>query len=264
MLGILAMSTMLIEIASPYDPMRPTPEELENGRPAAPSLSHIWGTDQLGRDYFTRAIYGSRISLSIGFVSMCISIGIGVLVGATAGTIGGWIDQLLMRFTDMALSFPPLIILMALISILSSTNILLIMLLIGILGWMIPARLVRAEFLLVKESEFVVAAKAIGCSTKRIAILHMLRNVLSPIIVAASLTIPAAILQEAAISFLGIGIKPPTPSWGNMLTPAIGFMTQGVWWIGIFPGLLITITALSFNFIGDGLRDSMDPSLRNH
>ena len=183
-------------------------------------------------------------------------------MGGVAGYFGGRLDQFIMRFTDMVLAFPPLLILLALVSVFRNPNIFLIMVVIGILGWMIPARLIRAEFLALRETDYVMAAKVVGCSPWRIGFRHILRNSISPIIVAASLAIPQAILQESTLSFLGLGVPPPTPSWGNMLTLSLKFMREGAWWMGIYPGLLISIAVLSFNFVGDGLRDALDPRLR--
>ena len=259
---ILVLGAVFAPIVSRYDPYAQDLALVGPGRPANPSLSHIWGSDQLGRDYFSRAMHGGRISLSVGFVAVSISVAIGMLMGASAGFFGGRIDQLIMRFTDMILAFPPLLILLALVSVFRNPNIFLIMVVIGMLGWMTPARLIRAEFLVLKETDFVMAARAMGCSHWRIAFLHILRNSLSPIIVAATLAIPQAILQESTLSFLGLGVPPPTPSWGNMLTLALKFMREGAWWMGVYPGLLISITVLSFNFAGDGLRDALDPRLR--
>ncbi len=259
---VLGLSAVLANLIS-QDPYLLNPSLVGPGRPASPSLDHVWGTDQLGRDYFARAMFGGRISLSVGFVAVAISIAIGVLVGSGAGYFGGRIDQLLMRFTDMILAFPPLLILLALVSVFRNPNIFLIMVIIGLLGWMTPSRLVRAEFLIIKETDYIMAARVAGCSPLRIAFRHILRNSMSPIIVAASLAIPQAILQESTLSFLGLGVPPPIPSWGNMLTPSLKFMREGAWWIGLYPGLLISIAVLSFNFVGDGLRDALDPRLRN-
>lgn len=261
-LVVLGLSALLAPVVSRYDPYLQDLSLVGPGRPAKPSLSHIWGTDQFGRDYFSRAMHGGRISLSVGFVAVGISVAIGVPMGALAGYFGGWVDELLMRFTDMMLAFPPLLILLALVSVFRNPDILLIMVIIGILGWMTLARLVRAEFLASRTADYVTAARATGCSPWRIAFFHILRNSLSPIIVTATLAIPLAILQESTLSFLGLGVPPPTPSWGNMLTLSLKFMREGDWWIGLYPGLLISVTVLSFNFMGDGLRDALDPRLR--
>lgn len=259
---ILGLSAIFANVITVHDPYAQNLSLVGPGRPANPSLSNIWGTDQLGRDYFSRAMFGGRISLSVGFVAVSISIAIGVLMGGVAGYFGGRLDQFIMRFTDMVLAFPPLLILLALVSVFRNPNIFLIMVVIGILGWMIPARLIRAEFLALRETDYVMAAKVVGCSPWRIGFRHILRNSISPIIVAASLAIPQAILQESTLSFLGLGVPPPTPSWGNMLTLSLKFMREGAWWMGIYPGLLISIAVLSFNFVGDGLRDALDPRLR--
>ena len=260
---ILILSAIFAPVISPHDPYEVNMTVTRNGYPREPSLSYPWGTDNLGRDYLSRAMFGGRISLSVGFVAVGIAISVGTLVGVLSGYFGGVVDQVLMRLTDLALSFPPLIILLALASVLQRPSVFLIMVIIGGLLWMTTARLVRAEFLALQQQDFVVAARAIGCSNARIAVLHMLRNALSPIIVAASLGIPQAILNEATLSFLGVGVQVPTPSWGNMLTLSLRFMKEGAWWIGVYPGVLIALAVLSFNFIGDGMRDAFDPRLRD-
>ena len=263
LISILALSAIFAPIVSPYDPyLIDLSETGVDGSPLSPSAKHIWGTDQFGRDYFSRAMYGGRVSLSVGFVAVSIGISIGTLVGVLSGYFRGPIDQFLMRLTDLALSFPSLIILLALTSILARPNIYLIMAIIGALLWTTTARLVRAEFLSLHGREFVMAARTVGCSSFRIIFVHMLRNSLAPIIVTATLTIPQAILTEATLSFLGLGVQPPTPTWGNMLNTSLRFMKQGAWWTGVYPGVLITLSVLSFNFIGDGLRDALDPRLR--
>jgi peptide/nickel transport system permease protein len=261
-LFILAFSAVFAPLISPFDPYEVNLAITRDGYPVEPSLTYIWGTDNLGRDYFSRAMYGGRISLSVGFVAVAIAISLGTLVGMLSGYFGGIIDQALMRTADLALSFPPLIILLALASIMTRPSIFMIMVIIGALQWMTTARLVRAEVLSLKEYEFVTAARAIGGSDRRIILVHLLRNTLSPIIVAASLGIPQAILTESTLSFLGVGVQVPTPSWGNMLTLSLRFMKEGAWWVGVYPGLLIALAVLSFNFVGDGLRDAFDPRLR--
>ena len=257
-LSILILCAVLAPLLAPYDPYAVNLA----GRPQPPSWSHVWGTDHLGRDYLSRALYGARVSLGVGLAAMTVAIIIGTLTGMLAGYFGGAIDQILMRLTDLVMSFPSLIIMMALSSIVGSPSILMVVLIIGGFTWMSPARLVRAEFLSLREREFVTAARSIGCSNARVMVNHMLRNSLSPIIVAASLAIPVAILTEATLSFLGFGIQPPTSSWGNMLNASLRYMKEGVWWIGIYPGVLISVVVLAFNFIGDGIRDAIDPRLR--
>ena len=260
---ILGFSAIFAPIVSPFDPFEQNLEITTDGYPVAPSLSHIWGTDHFGRDYFSRAMYGGRITLSVGFVAIGLAVTLGTTVGVVSGYYGGLIDQILMRFVDLALSFPPLVFLLALASVLTRPSIWLIMVIIGLLQWMITARLVRAEFMSLKDQDFVTAARALGASNFRIASKHMFRNSLSPIIVAASLGIPQAILQESTLSFLGLGVQVPTPSWGNMLSISLKFMREGgSWWVGVYPGVLIGLAVLSFNFVGDGLRDALDPRLR--
>jgi peptide/nickel transport system permease protein len=226
---------------------------------AAPSGAHWFGTDEMGRDIFTRVIYGARISLMVGIVSVIGTMAIGVTVGALAGYYGGIIDNILMRIVDIMISFPSIFLLIAVVSILqpSVTNIIIIF---AVLNWTGAARLIRGEFLSLKNREYVMAARTIGMSNSRIIFLHMLPNAIAPIIVAATLSIGSTILAESALSFLGLGIQPPTPSWGNMLEGAqdITILLTAPWY-PIVPGLMILLTVVSVNFIGDGLRDAFDP-----
>lgn len=226
-----------------------------------PSLHAILGTDDLGRDVFARIVYGARISLLVGFVAVGIATLVGILFGAIAGYYGGWIDIVIMRFVDIMLCFPSFFLILAVIAFLEP-SIWNIMIIIGLTGWMGVARLVRAEFLSLRERDFVLAVRSLGASDSRIILRHILPNALSPVLVSAALGIAGAILTESALSFLGIGVQPPTPSWGNMLIT--GKQTLGTaWWLSLFPGLAILLTVLAYNLLGEGLRDAIDPHLRN-
>ena len=225
-----------------------------------PSSRHYLGTDQLGRDVFSRMLYGSQISLSVGFVAVGISILIGIMVGAMAGYKGGWVDSLLMRFVDIMLSFPSFFLILTVVAILRP-NIYNVMIVIGITSWEGTARFVRAEFLSLRERDYVQAARALGVKDRRIIFRHILPNALAPVFVTASLGVASAILVEAGLSFLGFGVQPPAPSWGNILTEGRTYIFDA-WWLTIFPGLAILITVLSFNLFGEGLRDAIDPRLR--
>lgn len=242
---------------APYDPSHIDTKNLF----AQPSLKHLCGTDDLGRDVFSRMVYGSRISLTVGFVAVGIATVIGLAIGAVAGYFGGLIDGFLMRFVDLMLTIPTFFLILAVIAFLEP-NIYNIMIVIGITGWMGVARLVRAEFLALKEREFVVAAKALGVSDVSIIFKHILPNAMSPILVSATLGVAGAILTESALSFLGIGVQPPTPSWGNILTVGKDNI-EFAWWLSVFPGLAIFITVMGYNLLGEGVRDALDPRLRS-
>lgn len=227
----------------------------------SPSLAFPLGTDDLGRDVLVRILYGARISLLVGFVAVGIATFIGILLGAMAGYYGRWIDSLIMRFVDIMLCFPTFFLILAVIAFLKP-SIWNIMIIIGLTSWMGVARLVRAEFLSLRERDFVLAAQAIGARDARIIFRHILPNALSPVLVSATLGVAGAILTESALSFLGIGVQPPTPSWGNMLIA--GKQTLGTaWWLSVFPGLAILITVLGYNLLGEGIRDAMDPRIRD-
>ena len=228
---------------------------------AAPSAGHWLGTDELGRDVLSRMIFSTRISLLVGFVAVGISTVIGVIVGAISGYYGGWVDSVLMRFLDIMLCFPTIFLILAVIAILSP-SIWNIMIVIGITGWMGVSRLVRAEFLTLKEQDFVMASKAIGVRDLRIIFRHILPNAMSPVLVSAVLGVGGAILIESGLSFLGLGVQPPTPSWGNMLTAGKDNI-EIAWWLSLFPGLAILVTVLGYNLLGEGLQDALNPRLKD-
>lgn len=261
---VLIILVMLVVLAplSPYDPEASSMEE----RLQPPSWRHPMGTDALGRDLLTRVLYGGRVSMLVGLSVVVISISIGVPVGALAGYYGGRLDSILMRITDTFLTLPTLLVLILLSAILrevdiplfSRNSVLTIGFVIGILSWMIFARLVRASFLTLREMDFVSATRALGGSDLRIILRHILPNSIGPIIVEATLEIGYAIIEESGLSFLGFGIQPPTPSWGNLLSNAQENFAKYPW-LAVFPGLMIFLTIISVNYIGDGLRDAFDP-----
>ncbi|MCX8022923.1 MAG: ABC transporter permease [Syntrophorhabdaceae bacterium] len=236
-----------------HNPVEPNLKEIL----MPPSLSHPFGTDMLGRDVFARVVYGSRISLLVGFVSVGIAILIGIAIGAVSGYFGGIVDEIIMRFVDLMMCFPTFFLILTVIALLEP-SIWNIMVVIGATNWMGIARLVRAEILGIKNKEFVMAARALGLSELRILIKHVLPNAMSPVYVVATLGIGGAILTESALSFLGIGIQPPTPSWGNILTQAKDNI-EVAWWLSLYPGLAIFLTVIGYNLLGEGLRDLFDP-----
>jgi peptide/nickel transport system permease protein len=225
-----------------------------------PSQAHLMGTDTLGRDVLSRIIYGSRVSLKVGFVAVGLATLIGLMVGALAGYYGGWVDAALMRLVDLMLCFPAFFLILAVIAVLEP-SIWNIMAVIGLTSWMGVARLVRAEFLSLREREFVTAARALGASDFRLILRHMLPNALAPVMVSATLGVAGAILTESALSFLGLGVQPPTPSWGNILTAGKDNI-EIAWWLSVFPGLAILITVMSYNLLGEGIREAIDPRLK--
>jgi peptide/nickel transport system permease protein len=260
-LGAIVLASILAFL-SPYSPTDSNlPERLQ-----PPSLAHPFGTDQLGRDLLTRCLYGGRVSLTVGFLVVIITMVIGIPLGAVAGYFGGWIDNVLMRITDAALALPALMFLILLSAMLreieapflEENNVLTIALVIGILSWMSVARLVRATYLTVREFDFVTAASCVGAGNLRIMSRHILPMAMGPIVVEATLEMGYAIMEEAGLSFLGFGIMPPTPSWGNLLSNALEHMLEHPW-LAFFPGLMIFLTIISINYIGDGLRDAFDP-----
>jgi len=241
----------------------------------APSTEHIFGTDTIGRDIFARTIYGGQISLLIGLTAMIVEIVVGVLIGALTGYFGGWLDNILMRITETVLIVPQIFLLLVMAKFFGgaipditlfgrefSGSVAVIILIIGLTAWPYTARIVRAQFLSIKENEFILAARATGTGKAGIIFRHILPNSIAPIVVAATLGIANAITLEAYISFLGLGVRPPTATWGNMLEGAYNYIDQGVYWLWFFPGILIVLIVLSINFVGDGLRDALDPRSR--
>lgn len=255
-LGLFAVAVFAHWLA-PYDPTLINLKEVL----MPPSPAHFLGTDTLGRDVLSRLIYGARISLLVGFVAVGLATLIGVLVGALAGYYGGVVDAVLMRLVDLMLCFPTLFLILAVIAVLGP-SIWNIMVVIGVTGWMGVARLVRAEFMSLREREFVVAARALGASDARLIWRHLLPNALTPVMVSATLGVAGAILTESALSFLGLGVQAPTPSWGNILTMGKDNL-EIAWWLSVFPGLAILVTVMSYNLLGEGIREAIDPRLRD-
>ncbi len=254
--AFLVAVAVLAPLLAPWDPNGVDTKRIL----ASPSKSHWLGTDPLGRDVLSRVLYGSRVSLAVGFVSVGIATIIGVLLGAAAGYHGGLVDNFIMRLVDLMLVFPRFFLLLAVLAFLRP-SIWTIMAVIGLTGWMGVARLVRAEFLTLREREFVIWSESIGAGAFRVIFRHILPNALAPVLVAMTLGIPAAILTEAGLSFLGLGVQPPYATWGNILNDGRDYI-EIAWWMTLYPGLAILVTVLSYNLLGEGIRDALDPRLR--
>ncbi|MCJ7472415.1 MAG: ABC transporter permease [Actinobacteria bacterium] len=259
----LAIVLFLIFVAifapflAPYEPNSRIKEDSSLG----PSRTHLFGTDLLGRDIFSRVIYGSRISIEVGIIAVGISVVLGLFLGALAGYFGRWPDAIIMRIADIFFAFPYILGAIAIMTILGS-GIVNIFIAIGVLGWAYFARIFRGSILSIKNKEYIEAARALGASNTRIITKHIFPNAIAPIIVFATMNVGTAIIVEAALSFLGIGVQPPTPAWGKMLSEALSFIDIAPWMM-LFPGLAIVITVLGFVLLGDGLRDAFDPKMKN-
>ncbi|GBE00582.1 dipeptide transport system permease protein DppC [bacterium BMS3Abin07] len=252
---MLFVVALLAPVISPYNP-----DEIDAGGILSPPASSHWlGTDDLGRDVLSRMIYGARISLLVGFVAVGISLIIGIIFGSVAGYYGGLADRIIMRFVDIMLSIPTFFLILAVIAFVGP-GIWNIMIVIGLTSWMGVARLVRAEFLTLRNREFVLSAQSLGLSRTRIMMRHMLPNGMAPVFISAILGVAAAILVESGLSFLGLGVQPPTASWGNILTLGKSNI-EIAWWLSVYPGLAILVTVLGYNLLGEGLRDAIDPRL---
>lgn len=256
---VFYLVALLTPFLAPFDPSyQPAYQAGETGLiMAPPSAAHIMGTDQLSRDVFSRILYGARISLSIGFLAVGISVTVGTVLGAVAGYLGGWVDTVVMRSVDMFMAFPRLVLLIAVVAFFDS-SIFLIIVALALTQWPFTTRIVRGEILSLKEREYTEAARALGFSWGRIVFRHLLPNALGPVIVAATLGIGNTIVLEAGLSFLGLGVRPPTSSWGIMVATGRSYLSDA-WWIATFPGLAIVLVVLAFNLVGDGLRDALDP-----
>lgn len=260
---LMILMALFAPVLAPYDPIE---QNLEL-RAAPPTISltglgpHPLGNDQLGRDILSRLIYGSRISLLVGLAVVAVSGSFGITMGILAGYLGGWIDRIIMRLVDIQLAFPFILLALSIVAVLgpSMRNLILAL---AISGWVSYARIIRAEVLALREREFVEAARMTGCRTGRIAVRHILPNVVGPATVVATLELARVVILEAALSFLGLGVQPPTPSWGRMLADGRDFLATA-WWLATYPGLAIMLLVLSVNLVGDWLRDYFDPRLRH-
>ena len=253
---LLVLVALAAPLLAPYDPTaQDTARRLE-----PPSHQHPLGLDDLGRDVLSRIVWGARVSLRVGFSVVILASLIGITLGAVSGYFGGWTDTIIMRFTDILLAFPGILLAIALVAVLgpSLNNVILAL---AIIGWVGYARLVRGQVLKVREMEFVTAAKALGARSPRVIVRHVLPNVINPVIVMATLGLAGAILSEAALSFLGLGVQPPTPSWGAMLTAGRRYLGLANH-LAIFPGAAIMLAVMGLNFLGDGLIDALDPKYR--
>lgn len=258
LIALFALAALLAPAISPSDPAAQRLTE----RLSPPSALHALGTDDLGRDVLSRMIYGARVSISVGIIAVGIAVLIGTLLGLISGYFGGWADAVIMRTVDIMLCFPTFFLILLVIAFLEP-NIYNVMIVIGATSWPGLARLVRAQVLSLREREFVQAAKLLGLSKPRIFFVHLLPNVITPVIVSATLGVGDAILTESGLSFLGLGVQPPMSSWGQMLTAGKDYIYMA-WWLSLFPGLAILATVLAFNLLGEGLRDALDPRTYEH
>lgn len=258
--GLMVLMAIFGPIVSPYDPTKIPGATIPGGDP--PSLAHLFGTDDAGRDVFTMVINGARISVAVGAFSMLIAGLVGVLIGATAGYLGGAVDNVLMRVVDAFFAIPFLFVILVAARFFGQGRVSSIIVIFGLLSWPLIARLVRASFLSLREADYVLAAEAVGVSGPRIALRHILPNAIGPVIVAMTLIMASNIVLEAFVSYLNFGISPDQTSWGNALANAQNALILGNWWWAFFPGMAIAVTVISINFVGDGLRDALDPLTR--
>ena len=252
---VFCLVAVLAPILAPYDPA--AINDPLTTRYLAPSSLHLFGTDEFGRDLFSRAVYGARISLSVGVLAVLVAVVFGSVYGAVAAYFGGWVDSLLMRTVDVILAFPTFFLMLLLVGVFEA-SLLVLVLILGFTSWTGTARLIRGEILSLKERNFIEAARAMGLPHPPIILWHLIPNAIAPVMVSAALMVGGMIGAEAGLSFLGIGIRPPTPSWGNMISQGQDAMFIA-WWVALFPGALLSLTILSFNLLADGLRDSLDP-----
>jgi peptide/nickel transport system permease protein/oligopeptide transport system permease protein len=264
---VMALSVILAAVfapvLAPYDPLKQLIwTQGREVRLAAPSAAHLLGTDLFGRDILSRILYGARISLQIGIFATIVSLLVGVPLGALAGYFGGFADDAISWLINVIFAFPFFLFIIAVVAVLQNPSMTVIYLAIGLVNWVGVARITRAQFISLREREFVEAARALGLPTWRIIFVHILPNALAPVIVQATMGIGGIIMIEAGLAFLGFGAQPPAPSWGLMISDGQKYLAVGKWWWAIFPGLAITYTVLAFNFLGDGLRDALDARLK--
>jgi ABC-type dipeptide/oligopeptide/nickel transport system permease subunit len=258
LVGLVVSAAVLAPWLAPFDPLR---GDLRNAYLVGPGGRFLLGTDTQGRDVLSRVLYGARLSLSVGLISQAVSVTLGVILGLVAGYYGRWVDTLVMRLADVTLAFPMLLLLIA-VAAAVKPSLPVIFLVIGVVGWAGMARLVRGQVLVLKRAEFVVAARALGARDRRVLLRHVLPNVRTQVIIAATLGIAGAIMAEAALSFVGLGAQPPTPSWGAMVADGRDFLRVAPW-VSFAPGIAIGLAVLGFNLVGDALRETFDPTLRN-
>lgn len=256
LLVVFILLALLAPVIAPFSP----DQQVLTDRLLPPGGTYLMGTDGLGRDIFSRTLHASQISIPIGVFAMLVSVTVGVTIGTLSGYFGGWIDTLLMRLTDMLLAFPVFFLLLTVTTLFGRTIPVLILVL-GLTSWGVNARIVRGQVLSIKEKEFVEAARSLGATNRGIVWRHIFPNILPVIIVDATLRVALVILIEGGLSFLGVGVQPPTPSWGNMVAEG-GALLRRAWWVSVFPGAFLFLCTMSFNLVGDGLRDAFDPRMK--
>jgi len=258
LVGVLIVVGVFAPLIAPYNPYQANLDiSLQ-----APTYSHWMGTDEEGRDVLSRIIYGARISLKVGIIASTLSLLIGVVLGLLAGFFKGWVDSWIMRFTDMMFGFPALLFMIGITAAVPQPDINVAMVAIAVVSWPGMARIMRSQVIQIRDREYVAAAEALGYSKLRVMLRHVLPNCLAPVIVAFTMSIGGAVLAEASLSFIGLGAQPPEPSWGSMISFGRSHL-RGEWWISVFPGLAVAFMVMGFNLFGEGLRDAMDPILKN-